>query len=95
MRAIEFTKRKLMLQESVWRRECPKKRASGDHHKLSTRSWRHQKLKTSEVGVYQNLKTKAWSLLNVVILMHMIAKGMEAWRDSYFRGIRMHWMLIH
>jgi len=25
----------------------------------------------------------------------MIAKGIEAWSNDYFRGIRRHWMLIH
>jgi len=27
--------------------------------------------------------------------MNMIAKGMEAWSNGYFRGIRRHWMLIY
>jgi len=27
--------------------------------------------------------------------MVIIAEGMEAWRNVYFRGIRRHWMLIH
>jgi len=27
--------------------------------------------------------------------MHMIAEGMEACSNNYFRGIRRHWMLIH
>jgi len=45
IRAMEFTKRNLVMQDSVWRKECLKKRAYEDHQKLSTRSWCHQHLK--------------------------------------------------
>jgi len=49
-RAIESTKRKLVLQESIWRKERLKRRGFEDHQKHSyqkriTRSWRHQELK--------------------------------------------------
>jgi len=41
---------------------------------------------------------KDWKLqgfLKDVILMPIIAEGIEAWSNDYFRGILRHWMLIH
>ena len=46
----------------------------------------------SESEVHQSLKPRNCSLF---FWRHIIAEGIEAWSNDYFRGIRMHWMLIH
>jgi len=70
MRATKFTKRKLCCkkaseEESVWRKYHLKKRASEDHQKLFTKSWRHQKLKSSEaaedIRSWSSTESEDWS----------------------------------
>jgi len=72
MKSMEFTKTKLVLQDSIWRRKRLKKRASEEDS-----IWRRERLKiirsclpeadviriwrSSEAGVYQSLKTGSLS----------------------------------
>jgi len=93
-RAMDFTKRKLVLQESIWRKRGSKDHQKHPHQKHFHRKLFHHKLTSSRAKDHQKLKIEDEVYWKLLFHLDINAKLIEAWSNGHFRGIWRHWMLI-